>query len=73
MAEDETQEQLSRKQLAAWLRRRFEGRVLPDILANISDDTLIAQYNANKEEKLKIISEKTASNDQTKSRSLSKW
>jgi hypothetical protein len=70
---EQTQEQLSRKQLAAWLRRRFEDRVMPDILANLSDDQLIEQYEKNRAEKTKLIAEKTAENDKTKSRAVSKW
>ena len=64
------QEQLSRKQLASWLRRRFEGRVPRDILANLSDDQLIAQYEANAASKVKHIEEKAA---EKKPPRVSRW
>jgi hypothetical protein len=66
------QEQLSKKQLAAWLRRRFEGRCPRDILANLSDDQLIEMYKKNSSEKVKLISEKAAG-DGSPARAVSKW
>lgn len=65
-------EQLSKKQLASWLRRRFEGRCPRDILASLSDDQLIEMYKKNNSEKLKRISEK-ATGDKSSSRVVSKW
>jgi hypothetical protein len=49
----------SRKALARHLRKSFEGKVLPHVLNNISDDDLIRQYFANTESKKRAIAEKS--------------
>ena len=48
----------ARKALARHLRKSFEGKVLPHVLENISDDDLIRQYFANAEAKERFIAEK---------------
>jgi hypothetical protein len=53
-------QQRSQKQLATWLRRRFEGRVPAEILARLSDEDLCRQYEEDKARKVKMIEEKAA-------------
>ena len=49
----------SRRALARHLRKSFEGKILPHVLENISDDDLIRQYFANAESKERAIAEKS--------------
>lgn len=59
MATKETQlSESSRKALARHLRKSFEGKILPHVLENISDEDLIRQYFANAESKKQAIAEK---------------
>jgi hypothetical protein len=53
-------EQRSQKQLANWLRRKFEGQVPADILANLSDENLIRQYKEDKSRKIQMMEKKKA-------------
>ena len=48
----------SRRALARHLRKSFEGKILPHVLENISDDDLIRQYFANAEAKERAIADK---------------
>lgn len=60
MARKEVQlSESSRKALARHLRKSFEGKILPHVLENISDDDLIRQYFANAESKKTAIAEKS--------------
>jgi len=49
----------ARKALARHLRKSFEGKILPHVLENISDEDLIRQYFANTESKKRAIAEKS--------------
>jgi hypothetical protein len=44
---------------------------MPEILGDLSDDQLISQYEKNRAEKTKLIAEKCAEKDKTKSRAIS--
>jgi hypothetical protein len=55
------QTQLGRKQLAVWLRRRFEGRVPQYILDGMSDEQLIAQYQEHTAEGVARIAKEASS------------
>jgi hypothetical protein len=60
MATNEAQmSEASRKALARHLRKSFEGKVLPHVLDNVSDDDLIEKYFAEGESKARAIGEKT--------------
>jgi hypothetical protein len=56
------QTERSRKQLAAWLRKRFEGRVPKDTLDSLSDEDLCRQYDEDRARKVKLIADKVAAN-----------
>jgi hypothetical protein len=57
---DEAKEARSQKYLASHLRRQLARSVPPDLLADISDEVLIARYHEHHQLKLKMIYENSS-------------
>jgi hypothetical protein len=52
----------AKKNLAAWLRKRFANSVPPNLLWRISDESLLEQYFKNGEEKRQSLADLNAKN-----------
>jgi hypothetical protein len=55
-----TETSIKTKTLARWLRQRLEGRVPPRILAALTDEELIEQYEEKERRKLEGLKAKHA-------------